>query len=139
MAETVSQLPPSPPPPPPPHSTAEMASEIDLEAQLPFPPPPPTYDDHPASRLEEAVSVVLQLSLSAGMVASGGPTARNHGHEVAFTIYIAWLSSLFMGATSPLGSLSLRALLGDHVSVKPPPLSSLGFWLCRSPPPSWVP
>ncbi|RWW04186.1 hypothetical protein GW17_00032607 [Ensete ventricosum] len=57
------------------------ASQVDPEAQLP---PPPTDDDPPATFLEK---VVQQLSLSVGMVASVGPTARNHDDELAFKLY----------------------------------------------------
>ncbi|RWV95013.1 hypothetical protein GW17_00042407 [Ensete ventricosum] len=102
--------------PPPPHSAAVVsdagepapASQIDPEAQLP---PPPTDDDPPASRLEEAVSVVLQLSLSAGMVASGGPTARNHGHELAFKIYSLAVFTIY-GCDITLGICLIARLVG---------------------------
>ncbi|RWW59705.1 hypothetical protein BHE74_00033345 [Ensete ventricosum] len=102
--------------PPPPHSAAVVsdageptpASQIDPEAQLP---PPPTDDDPPASRLEKAVSVVLQLSLSAGMVASGGPTARNHGHELAFKIYTLAVFTIY-GCDITLGICLIARLAG---------------------------
>ncbi|RRT59015.1 hypothetical protein B296_00037803, partial [Ensete ventricosum] len=80
--------------------------------------PPPTDDDPPASFLEKVVPVVLQLSLSAGMVASVDPTGRNHGHELAFKLYHLAVLTIY-GFDITLGICPHCVLCSDRQTMDP--------------------
>ncbi|URE48101.1 hypothetical protein MUK42_15263 [Musa troglodytarum] len=69
----------------------------------------------------------------------GVPTARNHGHVLAFKLYHLAVFNIY-GVDITLGICLIACFTGTDISwvrqaANP---SSLGFWLCHSSPPSWL-